>query len=126
MSKLLINAINNRYKGNLFENIASYNDDDMPVNVGDPGWEHKSDSEKNFLFRSYTIDDVKILRYFIGEILILSHKFNHHPDINIFNNKVDIKLFTIDMYDVSHVDVEMSKEIDKIINDLTYLTSGQG
>ena len=123
MNRLLINAINNRYKGNLFENLTNYNDDEMPVNVGDPGWELKSDNEKNFLFRSYTIDDVKLLRYFVGEVLLLANKLNHHPDINIYNNVIDIKLYTMNINDVSHLDVELSKKIDEIINDLTYLTS---
>lgn len=124
MSKLLINAINNRYKGDLFENVGVH-DNDMPVKIGDPGWEHRSDNEKNFLFRSYTIEDFKLLRYFLDEVLVLSEECNHHPVITVHGNLIDIMLFTINLNDVSDVDVAMSKKIDEIIEDIDTIRFGR-
>ena len=124
MSKLLINAINNRYKGNLFENIGVY-DNNMPVKIKESGWEHRSDNEKNFLFRSYTIEDLKLLRYFLDEVLILSEECNHHPVITIHGSLIDVMLFTIDLNDVSDVDVAMSKKIDEIIEDVNVIRFGR-
>ena len=126
MNRLLENVIKNRFKGDLFENIINYDDVEMPVKVGDPEWEHKSDDEKNFLFRSYTIDDIKLLKYFVGEVILLSNKYSHHPVIQIHDRIVAIQLYTVDLNDVTFADVEMSKKIDEIISDLTYLTQGKG
>lgn len=125
MSRLLLNAINNSFKGNILESIGQTTGAEMPVNVGDPGWELKSDHEKNFLFRSYTIDDPKLLSYFLDEILALSRECNHHPMIYIFNNQIDIKLFTMNMNDVSDIDVKMSKNIDDIIEDIQVIRLGK-
>ena len=124
MSKLLINAINNRYKGDLFENVGVH-DNDMPVKIGDPGWEHRSDNEKNFLFRSYTIEDFKLLRYFLDEVLVLSEEHKHHPIITIYGSLIDIKLYTAGLNDVSDVDVAMSKKIDEIIEDINIIRFGR-
>jgi len=120
-----MNAINNRYKGQIFEQINQNFVDEMPVNVSDPGWEIKSDNEKNFLFRSYKFDDIKLLSYFLDEVLFLANKLNHHPNINIFNTEVSIKLFTMNMNDVSDVDIKMSKKIDEIIEDIQVIRLGR-
>ena len=124
MSKLLINAINNRYKGDLFENVGVH-DNDMPVKIGDPGWEHRSDNEKNFLFRSYTIEGFKLLRYFLDEVLVLSEEHKHHPIITIYGSLIDIKLYTAGLNDVSDVDVAVSKKIDEIIEDINIIRFGR-
>ena len=46
--------------------------------------------------------------------------------IQIHDRIVAIQLYTVDLNDVTHADIEMSKKIDEIISDLTYLTQAKG
>jgi pterin-4a-carbinolamine dehydratase len=123
MNKLLFNAINNRYKGNLFENTERYDDNKMPVKVGESGWEHSADNEKNFLLRLYTIEDAKLLKYTVCEIIDVCMSRGHMPVIEIDEYDIKVKLFTRHLNDVTDIDVRLSKEIDNIVNDVNFLMS---
>ena len=46
---------------------------------------------------------------------------NHHPEILINHNQVTINLYTRDLNDVTDRDIEMSKKIDEIIEDVNVI-----
>ncbi len=55
---------------------------------------------------------------FITKIALESEKMDHHPDITISYNKVNIKLITHDINQISEKDMILAKKIDKLNNKL--------
>jgi 4a-hydroxytetrahydrobiopterin dehydratase len=51
---------------------------------------------------------------FITKIALESEKMDHHPDITISYNKVNIKLITHDVNQISEKDIDLAKKIDKL------------
>jgi 4a-hydroxytetrahydrobiopterin dehydratase len=51
---------------------------------------------------------------FITKIALESEKINHHPEITISYNKVNIKLITHDINQISEKDIDLAKKIDKL------------
>jgi 4a-hydroxytetrahydrobiopterin dehydratase len=51
---------------------------------------------------------------FVAKIALESEKMNHHPDIIISYNRVNIKLITHDKNQISEKDIELAKKIDKL------------
>ena len=60
-------------------------------------------------------------RYFVNELIHLSDEMYHHPEILINHNEVTITLYTKDLNDVSDRDIEMSKKIDELIEDINVI-----
>ena len=51
---------------------------------------------------------------FITKVALESEKMNHHPDIIISYNKVNIKLITHDTNQITKKDTDLAKKIDKL------------
>lgn len=51
---------------------------------------------------------------FITKIALESEKMDHHPDILISYNKVNIKLITHDTNQISEKDTDLAKKIDEL------------
>ena len=51
---------------------------------------------------------------FVTKIALESEKMNHHPDITISYNRVNIKLITHDINQISEKDRDLAKKIDKL------------
>jgi 4a-hydroxytetrahydrobiopterin dehydratase len=51
---------------------------------------------------------------FITKIALESEKMDHHPDITISYNKVNIKLITHDINQIGEKDIDLAKKIDKL------------
>jgi len=51
---------------------------------------------------------------FVTKIALESEKMNHHPDITISYNRVNIKLITHDINQISEKDTDLAKKIDKL------------
>jgi 4a-hydroxytetrahydrobiopterin dehydratase len=51
---------------------------------------------------------------FITKIALESEKMGHHPDITISYNKVNIKLITHDINQISEKDIILAKKIDEL------------
>jgi 4a-hydroxytetrahydrobiopterin dehydratase len=51
---------------------------------------------------------------FITKIALESEKMDHHPDIQISYNKVNIKLITHDINQISKKDTALAKKIDEL------------
>jgi 4a-hydroxytetrahydrobiopterin dehydratase len=51
---------------------------------------------------------------FITKIALESEKMDHHPDILISYNKVNIKLITHDTNQISEKDIDLAKKIDEL------------
>ena len=51
----------------------------------------------------------------------LSEEMHHHPEINIDHTNVTVLLYTRDLNDVTDRDIEMSKKIDEIVEDINVI-----
>ena len=51
---------------------------------------------------------------FVTKIALESEKMDHHPDITISYNRVNIKLITHDINQISEKDTDLAKKIDKL------------
>ncbi len=51
---------------------------------------------------------------FITKIALESEKMDHHPDILISYNKVNIKLITHDKNQITEKDIDLAKKIDQL------------
>ena len=57
----------------------------------------------------------------MNEVVNLSEEMYHHPEIIINHTEVTLTLFTRDLNDVTERDIQMSKKIDEIIEDINVI-----
>ncbi len=76
-----------------------------------PEWE-KSDGK---LRREFRFGDFIEAFGFITKIALESEKMNHHPEIAISYNKVNIQLVTHDLNKISGKDIDLAKKINRLI-----------
>lgn len=91
---------------------------DNPIEVSEPSWEHVQDYEKEFLKKIFNFSDIRLLKYFLNETLNISEKTQHYPVINIEDMTVSIILYTRGIDEITDIDVEMTRSIDQIIDDI--------
>ena len=137
MSKLLENILKNRQQETLreFDMTKSggammrhlgvsfpYNDkDELPIEPAGAKWEQIQMGDKICLRRTYELETSKFLLYFVNELIHLSEEMYHHPEILINHTEVTVTLYTRDLNDVSDRDIQMSKKIDEIIEDINVI-----
>ena len=137
MSRLLENILRNRQKEVLRELDMTktgtammrhlgtgfpYDEEtSLPIEPAGSSWCHIQVDNKTCLQKVYELDSVKFLIYFLNETINLAEEYYHHPDILIQHAKVTVTLYTKDLNDVTDRDLEMSKKIDEIIEDINVI-----
>jgi len=137
MSRLLENIIKNRGKNKLQEIDMTKSSaammrhlgrgfqneiETVPIDPEPASWQSLTNEDGRYVLnKSYELEDVKFLLYFVNELIHLSEKMNHHPEILINHNQATINLYTRDLNDVTDRDIEMSKKIDEIIEDVNVI-----
>lgn len=132
MSSLLENIINNKnqnlkfdFSKSIFENIAAVRDlnpsDKLPIVTKKTSWETISDKQETYMFKSYSFKFNKHLIYFVTSILEKANNIYHHPIILINEDIVEIKLITKSINDVTELDLEYSRFIDEIYEEINYI-----
>ena len=102
-----------------------YDDEDnLPIEPEAATWKQIHHQDKICLQKTYSLVTTKLLLYFVNEVIYLSDKINHHPEILINDDKITITLYTHDINDVTDIDVFMSKKIDEIIEDINLINFG--
>lgn len=117
MNRLLENAFNNRFKGNIF-NLNESTMVDSPVTVAEATWEHLEDVNKFFIKKDFGFENIKVRKYFISEVMNLGEKYSHDPVITIDGKRITIVLYTKDLNDVTYADTKLAKDIDDLANDI--------
>ena len=67
-----------------------------------------------FLKRTYEFDNFKEALEFVNIVADISEKLEHHPDIFISYNKVNLNIYTHDTDSVTELDFELALKIDKL------------
>lgn len=137
MSRLLKNILRNRHQEMLNEldmtksgaammrHLGSgfpYDEESsLPIEPESSSWCHIQVDNKNCLQKVYDLDNAEFLIYFLNETINLAEEYYHHPDILIQHTKVTVTLYTRDLNDVTDRDLQMSKKIDQIIEDISVI-----
>ena len=137
MSKLLESILRNRQSQSLVEfdmtksgnalmrHLGSgfpYDDpNSLPIEPEISKWNQVQYNNKICLQRTYDLEIIKFVLYFINEVINLSEEMNHHPEILIDHTKVKITLYTRDLNDVTDRDIDMSRKIDEIVQDINVI-----
>jgi 4a-hydroxytetrahydrobiopterin dehydratase len=91
--------------------MALLNDDDIQTRLDDmPGWAREGDSIK----REYKFDDFKGSVDFVNRLTPEAEEMNHHPDIAISWNKVELTLSTHSEGGLTGSDFELAQKIDAL------------
>tara|TARA_B100000700_G_scaffold331403_1_gene463843 strand:- start:12827 stop:13231 length:405 start_codon:yes stop_codon:yes gene_type:complete len=95
--------------------------DSLPVSVSESEWTTLSSPER--LGRVFKFRNPSLLREFISQILKHQESVGHHADIEIKNRNVKIESYTHDVDAVTELDIELTKFIDDLYDDLQYYLS---
>ena len=77
----------------------------------------------NAIVKSFSFPSFKEAILFVNQLAKLADKHNHHPEIKIDYNKVDILLTTKDCGEITEKDFVLAQEID-ILNKKLKLWNG--
>lgn len=68
----------------------------------------------NKLQRSLKFKDFVEAFGFVAKVALISEKMDHHPDLRIVYNSVDIELTTHDINGISKNDITLARKIDEL------------
>jgi 4a-hydroxytetrahydrobiopterin dehydratase len=74
------------------------------------GWDQNGDQE---IRRTFTFPDHIRAMGFVTQVALAAEKMDHHPDLRIVYNTVDIKLSTHDAGGVTQKDIDLARTIDR-------------
>jgi len=95
---------------------------ETPVNPQKSEWQTFDYNDHYALEKLYIFNSFDHLQYFINEVLKLSEVKQHHPKIVIDHYEVNIALYTKDINDVTELDLDMSKNIQEIYDDINFIS----
>tara|TARA_R110001599_G_scaffold1169_22_gene5718 strand:- start:5638 stop:6063 length:426 start_codon:yes stop_codon:yes gene_type:complete len=114
------NSILNKIKSYPFDNLSGI--DSLPIEASkDTSWDVVHSREGIYLMKSYLFEMNKHMLYFINESLKESSRFFHFPELVVTENRVDIKLSTKDINDITETDHSLSKMFDEIYEEISVL-----
>lgn len=94
---------------------------DLPITAEKSSWEQYSDSYKTFLEKTYLFGRHRHLRFFVQQVLENADEVQHHPELEVGSDSVTVRLYTHDINDVSQSDLDMSKFVDEIYQDIQFI-----
>jgi len=68
--------------------------------------------EGNSIRKSFSLDDHIMAMGFVNRIAMVAEVMNHHPEIKMVYNKVEITLSTHDVGGVTELDLELAQKIE--------------
>ena len=92
-----------------------------PIEPVGSSWQTFFIEDYTCIAKNYSIFGHENLVYFITEILDMAKRKNHHPILKINHTDVEIRLYTNDVKDVTHLDLDMANRIDEIYDDTKFI-----
>ena len=68
-----------------------------------------------FLKRTYEFESFKEALEFVNKVADISENVNHHPDIFISFNRVNLNIYTHDTNSITELDFELAQKIDELL-----------
>ena len=110
-------------------NIIAFREDnsDAPIEpVKKSKWTNSVNEDGiPFLQREYEFEDFRSLHYFVNESLKYQEKVNHHTLMKISHRTVEIETYTLDVNDVTEIDLKIAKYFDELYEDTQYFKTGK-
>lgn len=110
-------------------NIAPYSNEsvnrdidlELPLAPEKSSWDLKSDQSGNYLEKIYNFHGKDHMLYFLESAINRSEEINHHPLMILKENSVKVILTTDTLQDVSRLDIDLSKFLDEIFEDIHFI-----
>jgi 4a-hydroxytetrahydrobiopterin dehydratase len=77
-----------------------------------PEWEYRD----HYIIREFTFRDFKEAFAFMVKVAFWAEIMDHHPNWSNVYNKVSVKLYTHTLGEVTEKDVDLAREINKLIH----------
>ena len=90
---------------------------DLPLSAVKTSW----DVNEDHMTRTYQINSRSHFSYFLSSLLDHSAEVGHDPVLTVKYPKINVKLKTDSVDEVTELDIEYSKFIDEIFEDILYL-----
>lgn len=94
------------------EPVERLPDDEVEAATSGLGWERRDDK----LVRVFEHRDFAAAMQFVNAVAQMAESVNHHPDISIHWNKVELTLWTHTAGGVTRADVDMAGAIDGLLS----------
>lgn len=128
----LLNNINNKNEKVEFDltksittnqkrSIVNYDQSPIPIKPKRSDWEMVNKNNEKYLFKEFEFANHKHMIYFIIESLKYANKVKHHPEILITHKNLKVKLTTKELNDVTELDIDMSKFMKDIYEDILFI-----
>ena len=92
--------------------MAVLNDDEINARLAEvDGWKRDGDAVK----RQFEFDDFQASVDFVNRITPVAEEMNHHPDIAISWNTVDLSLSTHSEGGITDNDFDLARQIDQLV-----------
>tara|TARA_B100000674_G_scaffold454616_1_gene427709 strand:- start:12019 stop:12414 length:396 start_codon:yes stop_codon:yes gene_type:complete len=104
-------------------NIAKNKNPDinLPVVAKKSSWDKIDHNNKAFLSKTYVFKNKQHMQYFLNEHLNKSEKNNYEPEVFIKGKTIKVYLSTELINDITERDIEYSKFLDEIYEDIFYI-----
>lgn len=96
---------------------------ELPLEPVSSSWELKSDQNGNYLEKTYVFHSKDHTKYFLEEAVDEAERVDHHPVMVVKKDTVRVILTTDTLQDVSGLDVDFSKFLDEIFEDIYFIGS---
>jgi pterin-4a-carbinolamine dehydratase len=94
---------------------------DTPVEAVRAKWNSIDFGDYDALIKSYKLSSNSSLMYFVNEILTTSQSIDHDVKLIIDGRYIEVVLYTRGYNNVTDIDIRLSKTIDEIFDDLSYI-----
>ena len=94
----------------------------VPIEPVEASWKEVRYKSKTCLEKIYIFKNNKHIKYFLSEYFNSYEKLGYEPEIFIKGKKIKIYLGDLDFSNISEIDVEFSKYLDEIYEDIFYIS----
>lgn len=93
----------------------------LPVKpIDNSQWTKLSSAEKQSLKREFNFSKYEVFKAFLDEVLQYEYDNEHNAHITIFDKTVTIEVWTEGVNEVTEIDIEYAREIDRFAEDVVY------
>ena len=142
MSRNILESIARNNQQNILEesfdftrspaNITSYNNEsivrdvdlELPLTPEESSWDLKSDTGGNYLEKIYSFHGKDHMLYFLESAVNRAEEINHHPVMILKEYSIKVVLTTDTLQDVSKLDIDLSKFLDEVFEDIHFIGAG--
>jgi pterin-4a-carbinolamine dehydratase len=105
------------------DNFSKNYDNILPISINDQknSWEHMHHDGFEKLYKVYNFSLYKHMLYFLNEYISIIAKYNKVLDFVVKEDNVKIILYTQDYNQVTDLDLQISKFLDDISDDINFI-----